>query len=77
MNPEEKELTRRALELSEENHRILLKIDRAMHWYKVWSIVKVCLLVLPFIFGYVYLKPYVGSIGDSLSGVSELIKSFR
>ncbi|MEX2010484.1 MAG: hypothetical protein WD874_01620 [Parcubacteria group bacterium] len=77
MNPEEKAELRRSLDLSEQNNRMLHDIHRAMRWYKIWGVTKLVLFILPFIFGYVYLKPYFGPISNSFKGASEIMQSFR
>ncbi len=57
MNPEEKVLLERTLKLTEENNRILHRLDRARRARFVWGFIKVLIIILPLIAGYIYLEP--------------------
>jgi hypothetical protein len=77
MNPEEKALLERALELSEQNNVILKKLEKQAKWSRVWGIVKVAIFVLPFILGYFYLAPFIGpalqNVGQNYDGIKDLL----
>lgn len=64
MNPEEKELLSKTLRLSEENNRILRKMQRAARWAVVWGFIKFVIIVTPLIVGFLYLEPHVRDLVD-------------
>ncbi|MEK7186766.1 MAG: hypothetical protein AAB690_00315 [Patescibacteria group bacterium] len=59
MNPEEKALLKRAVELSQENNHILKNIQSAARWGRLWGFIKLLILITPFVLGYIYLLPYI------------------
>lgn len=65
-----KELLKQNLELTQEVKEMLRKIKRHMLWSKIWSILKISLIVVPIILGFIYLPPliqkYVDKIKDSI-----------
>ncbi|MBX4200472.1 hypothetical protein KW790_03385 [Candidatus Parcubacteria bacterium] len=67
MDPEERRLIDRALKISEENNRILHRLQRAMRWSALLGFIKVLLILAPFVIGYFYLEPYLGSISNNQS----------
>ena len=73
MNPDEKELLERTLELSEENNKILKKMQRAARWAQVWGFIKLALIVVPLIVGYFYLEPYLGQALDNYNNIRGLL----
>lgn len=75
MSPEEKVLIERTLKLSEENNRILRKMQRTARWAILWGFIKVAIIIVPLIVGYLYLQPFFDQILDSYSGVRELLNS--
>ena len=75
MNPEEKALLEQSLKLSEENHRILLKLQRAARWNTFWSVIKILVFILPLIAGYFYLQPYLGQAAKNYGDITNLLKS--
>jgi len=79
MNPEEKSLLERTLKLSEENNHILRKLQRIHRWAFVWGFIKIAIVIVPLIAGYLYLEPYfdqtlqdIRSIQGGLESVSGL-----
>jgi len=76
MNPEEKEMLARAVKLSEENSRVLLHIQKRIHWFTVWGFVKVFVIAIPLIISYFYLQPYFGSVGQSLTDLKQIIGQY-
>jgi hypothetical protein len=75
MNPEEKELLRRALTLSEENNTILKKLERHVRWQSYWGFIKILIFVVPLILGYLLLQPYLGSALNTYQEVRGLINN--
>lgn len=75
MSPEEKVLLERTLKLSEENNHILRKMQRSARWALLWGFIKVAIIVVPLIVGYLYLQPFFDQILESYSGVRELLNS--
>jgi hypothetical protein len=57
MNPEEKELLERTLKLSEDNHKILKKMQRTARLALIWGFVKVLIIAIPVVLGYLYFAP--------------------
>lgn len=78
MNPEDRTLLERALELSEQNNVILKKLEKQAKWSRIWTVAKIIILVLPFIIGYFYLAPFLGPIlknyGQNYSDIQDLLK---
>ncbi|KND48818.1 MAG: hypothetical protein AB200_00055 [Parcubacteria bacterium C7867-005] len=75
MSPEEKELLRRTLKLSEDNNRILLRLQSSARWQAFWSLIKILFIVLPLVVGYILLQPYFGSAKDTLEQAKSLLDS--
>ncbi len=59
MNPEEKVLLERTLKLSEENNQILRKLDRKARWTFIWGFVKIAIVIVPLVLGYLFLQPFL------------------
>ena len=77
MTPDEKELLMRTLKLSEDNNRILIGLQRSVRWQAIWSLIKVAFLVIPLVVGYIFLQPYLNSLGmGSPSSIGASIKNF-
>ena len=84
MTPEEKELLMRTVKLAEDNNRILLGIKRTLHLQTIWSVVKIAVVVLPLIIGYIFLQPYLntilggtGTVGSSLKDLPANLKGVQ
>lgn len=75
MSPEEKELLIRSLKLSEENNRILLKLEHTIRLQAIWGLVKILIIIVPLVVGYIFLQPYIGSITNNASQMRELLNS--
>ncbi|MDP2642034.1 MAG: hypothetical protein Q8P21_01960 [bacterium] len=73
MNPEEKVLLERTLKLSEENNKILRKIERRARWAVVWGFIKVAIIIVPLVIGYLYLQPFFERAMENYNGVRELL----
>lgn len=75
MSPEEKMLLERTLKLSEENNQILRKMQKAARWAMVWGFIKVAIIVVPLVAGYIFLQPYLGQALGNFNSVKELLNS--
>lgn len=45
--------------MAQENYKLMKKIHKHMVWNQVMSVVKVILIVIPLIYGYLILAPYL------------------
>ncbi len=77
MNPEERALLDRSLKLSEENHKILKKIERRFRWAVVWGFIKAAIIIVPLVAGYLFLEPYLDEVLENYSGVKETLELLR
>ena len=73
MNQEEKQLLERTLKLSEENNRILKKINARGRWAFAWGIVKIVIFVVPLVAGYIFLEPYLKDAAANYQGIQRLL----
>ena len=80
MTPEEKELLTQVAKLGEENHKILIGLQRSMRLQTIWSVIKIAVVVVPLVAGYIFIQPYLNnilggsSIGSSLQNLPENLK---
>lgn len=65
MNPEERALLERIMNLSEKNNILLAKMEKRGKWLAIWGFVKIAIFILPFILGYLLLQPYIGPAVDN------------
>lgn len=77
MDPAERQLLERTLRLSEENNAMLKKIDKRARYTFIWGIIKIALLVVPLILGYLFLEPYLDDVAANYSGVRDLFDSYQ
>lgn len=77
MNPEEKRLLERTLKLSEENNQMLRGMRRFARWGILWGILKVAIIVIPIVLGYLYLEPHFGPISDTWRDAQDLLNTFK
>jgi len=75
MNPEDKQLLERSLKLSEENHQILVKMERRFRWAVAWGFIKLLLIVVPLVIGYFFLEPFFKGAADSFLSIRGFIDS--
>ncbi|PIP55579.1 MAG: hypothetical protein CO183_02785 [Candidatus Zambryskibacteria bacterium CG_4_9_14_3_um_filter_42_9] len=73
MNPEEKALLERTLELSEENNRLLEKIEKRARWAVIWGFIKVIIIIVPLIAGYIYLQPFIEQSANNFQDIREFL----
>ena len=76
MSPEEKVLLERTLKLSEENNKILHRLDRTRRLAVVWGLIKVAIIIVPLILGYIFLQPYIQEAMANYSGAVEFLNNF-
>jgi hypothetical protein len=73
MDPEEKVLLEKLVELNEENNEILHKMRRATHWGMVWSFVKFLIIVVPIILVLSHYRPQIENTKNDLSEISQIL----
>jgi hypothetical protein len=73
VNPEEKQLLQRTLKLAEENSRILRKMERRAKLAALWGFVKLLIIVVPLVIGYLYLEPHIDTAIDNYRSLSETL----
>jgi hypothetical protein len=73
MDPQERSLLERTLKLSEENNKILRSMQRAARWAILWGFIKVLIVIIPLVAGYLYLEPYFKQAIDNYNGIRELL----
>lgn len=77
MNPEERHLLERSLKLSEDNNRILRKMERKAKWLVLWGFIKIAIIVVPLVLGYLFLEPYLDEAVNDYNGIRELFNSYQ
>ncbi len=70
MNPEEKVLLKHTLKLAEENNSILHKMQRTARWALAWGFIKVMILLIPLVVGFILLQPYFEPIRKVLESIT-------
>ena len=73
MNPEERELLDRTLKLSLENNEILRKMQRAARWSTLWGFIKILIIIVPLVVGYLFLQPYLEPARENYNTIKELL----
>ncbi len=77
MSPEEKALLERTLKLSEESNQILRKMQRTARWAILWGFIKVAIIVVPLVAGYIYLQPFLEQALDNYNSAKDLLNTIR
>ncbi len=72
MSPEEQQLLQRAIQLSEENNRMLHAMRRDAAWAKAWGVVKIIIIVAPLVWAYYYLQPYIAKVNQLYDQTQQL-----
>lgn len=75
MNPEERRLLERTLKLTEENHKILQNVEKRARRAAIYGFIKLAIIILPFVLGYIFLEPYFNEARDQYSGMREMLNS--
>ncbi|MBX4206219.1 hypothetical protein KW784_00270 [Candidatus Parcubacteria bacterium] len=73
MNPEERQLLERSLRLSEENNRILMRIEKRSRRAMVWGFIKMAAIVIPLVLSIFYLEPYLDKAVTNYKSIQDLI----
>lgn len=76
MQPEEKEMLKKTLELSQENNKMLHSIKRSMLWGRVFRAVYWFIIIGAAIGAYYYIQPYIDEAVRAYGNVKGDIKSF-
>jgi len=81
MQPEEREMLKKALELSRENNKMLQSIKRSMFMGRIFRVVYWIVVIGAAIGAYYYIEPYLdeaigayGSIKGDLKNFGDLLK---
>lgn len=69
MDPQERDLLRRTLELSEHNNKMLKKLVSAMRWARVWRILYWVLIIAISVGAFYYIQPYLEQLLEVYSGL--------
>lgn len=77
MNPEERTLLERTLELSEDNHKILKKIERRFRWAFIWGVIKVAIIIVPLVLGYLFIRPHLEEAAGQFQEIRGVFEDFR
>ena len=64
----------RTLKLSEENNKLLKKIDSRAKRAAIYGFIKLAIIILPFVIGYFLLEPYINQGIETYSSLLELVR---
>ncbi len=67
------EMVETNLKVSEEILQTTLKIKKYILWMKIMNIVKILLVVVPLVLGFLFLSPYLKSMQSAFSTYGELL----
>lgn len=76
MQPEEKEMLKKTLELAQENNKMLHAIRRGMLWGRIMRVVYWVIIIGAAIGVYYYIEPYIDSAVGAYGSVKGDLKSF-
>jgi len=68
-------LVKKAVELSEENNKLLHKIIRAKRWERIFKLVYWIIIIGLMLGAYYYIQPYVYNLLDSYQGIMDNIRN--
>jgi uncharacterized membrane protein len=81
MEPEEREMLKKALELSQENNKILHSVRRGMFWGRIMNVVYWIVIIGAAVGVYYYITPYIdnavgayGSLKTDLKSLGAMLK---
>ncbi len=77
MDPESKKMLEQALELAEENNKMLHSMRRAQFWSNVVRAIYWLFIIGTAIGAYYYVEPYVDQILEVYNGASEKVNSIN
>lgn len=76
MNPDEKEMLKKTLELAQENNKMLHGIRRGLFWGRVMRIVYWVIIIGAAVGVYYYISPYIDSAIDAYGNIKGDLQSF-
>lgn len=76
MTPEEREMLKKTLELSQENNKMLHALKRSLFWGRVIRIIYWAIIIGAAIGVFYYIEPYLDGIIDAYGSVKGDLKSF-
>ena len=62
----------RSLKMAEENNRLLKKMDRRARLAMIWGLIKIAIIAIPLILGYLYLEPYINEAINNYQSLKEV-----
>jgi len=77
MGPEDKVKLDRALELSEENNKMLKKLVRVARWNRVLRIIYLVIIIGSAVGIYYFTQPYLDQVLETYSGFKQNLSSFQ
>ncbi len=76
MTPEEREMLKKTLELSQENNSMLYSIKRGMFWGRVMRVVYWIVILGAAVGVYYYITPYIDNAVNAYGNVKIDLRSF-
>jgi len=76
MQPEEKEMLKKSLELSQDNNKMLHAIRRGMFWGRIMRIIYWVVIIGAAIGAYYYIEPYLNGAIDAYGDVKGDLQNF-
>ncbi len=76
MQPEEKEMLKKTLELAQENNKMLHSIRRSMRWGRVMKIIYWIIIIGAAVGVYYYITPFIDNAVNAYGNVKGDLRSF-
>ena len=76
MQPEEREMLKKTLELTQENNQMLQSIRRGIFWSRIMRIIYWVVIIGAALGAYYYISPYVDSAVGAYDNVKVDLKNF-
>ena len=77
MDPESKEMLKEALELSQENNKMLHSMRRSMRMARIMSFVYWAFIIGSAIGAYYFIQPYIDQVLSVYAGATDTINSIK
>lgn len=77
MDPKDRELLERTLELAEENNQILHRIQSATRWARFWRIFYWALIIGTSVGAYYFIQPYIDRVMGIYSGFQQDVENIK
>lgn len=77
MDPEDRRLLERTFKLSENNSRILKKLERRSRWAFIWGVIKIAIVIVPLILGYLFIRPHLDEAAGQFQEIKEVFEDYR